>query len=763
MQAEAKAGEIAETFRASGLTPDKWDDFLKSEADVKKYLNIIESSKPKGPTILGHPVIDATSSRGKEITRDLFNMLDRQSGKNVIKTDFGKPFAEEVGSVDGTIKYLKTLEPMDSMKEANKVLKGEGRYKSLSKADRKKIVDDESVTDHIFERNIDPDPEDFAYGGVAGMLGERTGYNEGKTAKKSFIKLIPQYDEKGNLIPVFSKTGKQQIEGAPEGITSDKEVFNLIVGLDIPITEKINILGDIGFSKYRDRIEKDDQELFLMDPASNVNKNIGIGYEDNGLSGSIMYNPDTKYKQFQISKKFNEGGRVPYSKGSSSEVLPADFDELNYDELMHIIKLLQAGEIPQYASGGRIGFSEGRGPKMSRRNFLKIMGGLAALPVVGKLFKFTKPLAKTAKVADLTSVPINNVAGMPAWFKPLVNKVIKEGDDVTKKLATKEREIVHTKKLDEFDEVTVTQDLDTGNVRVEYQGSTNMGEAPIQLDYKAGEMLEGPIKKGQPSKTKSEFSAVESEPEIVNWDGDIEWSGENVVNKVDDLLTDTTKLETYATGKKPNIKKLLKSEQKQKYVNKLHDDQMEQINFIENKHGPGPDPTDFFDEKDLGKDFASGGRVPMWMGGGLGKGKELLRNMVKYFAKESTIGKTPSEYLKISNPKQYKKMLNDLSIYKKYSPGEGIMAPQMIKDMIKKTEVDRQGVIEQLISSARHIKKADESAAAYKKQIVDSMVEKGADKEMAEMFADSMSKAIDIKGTPKITEEGLLELETIYK
>ena len=108
-------------------------------------------------------------------------------------------------------------------------------------------------------------------------------------------------------------------------------------------------------------------------------------------------------------------------------------------------------------------------------------------------------------------------------------------------------------------------------------------------------------------------------------------------------------------------------------------------------------------------------------------------------------------------------MLEDLSIYKKYHPGEGIMAPQMIKEMIKKTEVDRQGVIEQLISSARHIKKADESAAAYKKQIVDSMVEKGADKEMAEMFADSMSKAIDIKGTPKITEEGLLELETIYK
>ena len=45
MQAEAKASEIAEKFRASGLTQDKWDDFLKSEQDVTKYLNIIESTK----------------------------------------------------------------------------------------------------------------------------------------------------------------------------------------------------------------------------------------------------------------------------------------------------------------------------------------------------------------------------------------------------------------------------------------------------------------------------------------------------------------------------------------------------------------------------------------------------------------------------------------------------------------------------------------------------------------------------------------------
>ena len=40
------AGEIAATFQNAGLTPDKWDDVIKSKDDVIKYLNIIESSKP---------------------------------------------------------------------------------------------------------------------------------------------------------------------------------------------------------------------------------------------------------------------------------------------------------------------------------------------------------------------------------------------------------------------------------------------------------------------------------------------------------------------------------------------------------------------------------------------------------------------------------------------------------------------------------------------------------------------------------------------
>ena len=43
-----------------------------SEQEIKYML---EMNKPKGPTIGGHRVIDASSSEGKGITRDFFNMF----------------------------------------------------------------------------------------------------------------------------------------------------------------------------------------------------------------------------------------------------------------------------------------------------------------------------------------------------------------------------------------------------------------------------------------------------------------------------------------------------------------------------------------------------------------------------------------------------------------------------------------------------------------------------------------------------------------
>ena len=527
-------------------------DLDKLSEQEAKYM--LELNKPKEPVVLSNEDAYAFLNR----------FLNQGKKGEVIKGKFNKPSVKEISFVDDVINDINKMETITAMKEVNRVIGKQGRYRDLTKKEIDRIF--KETEDRTAGRLDDIEPEDFAYGGVAGMLGERTGYQEGKTAKKSFIKLIPQYDEKGNLIPVFSKTGKQQIEGAPEGITSDKEVFNLIVGLDIPITEKINILGDIGFSKYRDRIEKDDQELFLMDPASNVNKNIGIGYEDNGLSGSIMYNPDTKYKQFQISKKFNEGGRVPYSKGSSSEVLPPDFDELDHDELMHIIKLLQAGEIPKFADGGRIGFKLG-GIDKARRLFLQAMGAGAAGIGAAKtglfgLLKSSKPVTK-----ELTSVPIKNIEGMPAWFKPLVNKVIKEGTEVS---SGAERVIVHRTKLpNSKTDVHVIQELDTGHIMVDIgKGKHGFADGhlgqPVSLEYRASELIEPTINtktgkvihKGQ--KTKPEFNVEEAEftgghPENIKFE-------ESTINKFGEHGSNFDEVEMFATGKVKKSKPTKKAE-----------------------------------------------------------------------------------------------------------------------------------------------------------------------------------------------------------
>ena len=403
-------------------------------------------------------------------------------------------------------------------------------------------------------------------------------------------------DYKGQPIGAMSGVGETKLgDQWSVGIKGKWPVdFNKLLmrkaeGGRVPLNEGLLVPSEKPSGKEANKILWDKKLNFLKELKGGVGRRDWLNMVSEHLNDGLKQGVISK-KQFNraIMPLFGEAGET------QTRALEKD-DSLSMNEIMNIYGK-DREDYPAYllAGGGRAGFKEGKGPKMSRRGFMKLAAGLATIPIIGKYFKWAKPLAKTAKVADLTSVPIGNAPGMPSWFKPLVNKVIKEGDDVTKKLATKEREIVHTKKLDEFDEVTVYQDLNNGNVRVEYHGSGNMGEAPIQLDYKAGEMLEGPIKKGQPSKTKSEFSAVESEPEIVNWDGDIEWTGENVVNKVDDLLTDTAKLETYATGKNPTIKKLLKSEQKQKYINNLHDDQMEQVNYIENKHGMSAD--DYIDE-----------------------------------------------------------------------------------------------------------------------------------------------------------------------
>ena len=194
--------------------------------------------------------------------------------------------------------------------------------------------------------------------------------------------------------------------------------------------------------------------------------------------------------------------------------------------------------IQEYNNGGRVGYADGpKDPK--RRTVIKGLTALAALPVIGKYFKLAPKAGKIATVA------MEKVSGMPNWFQPFVNKVLKMGDDVTDTAATTEREIV--KRMDIEDAtVDVHYNTVTNDVRVEVVGGKNALNEPLEMQYKAPEVIEETGKK-----TKGEFSAVESKPQAVQIgpdDYDIE-PGENVTDILDDLLSETDYLEGFATGK----------------------------------------------------------------------------------------------------------------------------------------------------------------------------------------------------------------------
>ena len=238
------------------------------------------------------------------------------------------------------------------------------------------------------------------------------------------------------------------------------------------------------------------------------------------------------------------------------------------------------------AYGGRMGFADGP-EDPSKRKFMKIMGGLASLPIVGRFFDVAK---EAAPVLDAIKTEV--VKGKPEWFDLLVNKVIKMGENVTERFATKEREVVHQTNIGDGETVRVYQDLETNSIRVEYEDPNNMGGESIDLVYKK-ELPD----EGNPN-PPANFYATELEPRGIRMgpdDYDIEFDGENYADSVDELMSDTTKLKEFATGQKRTIKEIVESKKKKDKTKAMNESTVEQAEYLESKYGPG-DEGDYFQD-----------------------------------------------------------------------------------------------------------------------------------------------------------------------
>jgi hypothetical protein len=225
----------------------------------------------------------------------------------------------------------------------------------------------------------------------------------------------------------------------------------------------------------------------------------------------------------------------------------------------------------------------------NRREFLKVSGAGGAV-ILAKLLGFGDDFGRVAKVAEKAVVKTPATLGKPEWFDALVNKVILEGDDVTKKLSTVEREIVHSKKLNDDETVTVYQDLNDGNIRVEYDSPTNMGQGTVVMEYKPGvadETTGG-------AKPRDTFETIEPEPQYTGYPGDtdIEMLGESGGPGIDYLESDVSNLKEFATGTKLSKEELEKRAKRINLTTKVTEDNYEAAEFLGGKYGDGPEPPD---------------------------------------------------------------------------------------------------------------------------------------------------------------------------
>ncbi len=105
-----------------------------------------------------------------------------------------------------------------------------------------------------------------------------------------------------------------------------------------------------------------------------------------------------------------------------------------------------------YNQGGRVNFADGpEDPK--KRKFMKIMGGLASIPLLGRFIDIGTIAQKAAPVVAET------IKSVPPYFFRLVEKIKFMGDDVTDIAATSDREVVKS-----YKDFEMRENMSTGEI-----------------------------------------------------------------------------------------------------------------------------------------------------------------------------------------------------------------------------------------------------------------------------------------------------------
>jgi len=334
-------------------------------------------------------------------------------------------------SVTDTITYIKTLEPMDAMKEANSVIGRKGKYKNLTPEESQRIL--KETDDHIFERDIPIDPEDMATGGRAGH------YTGG------IVDVEPSLDDIGHGSDALMARTRLV---SPGNQATTSTGLNYLLAED---NDNMRVPFETGLLVEKDKMQPTLEE-YLKERGE-------IERKENSERLYREYLEDMRRKKvMQQKQEAAEGGRIGFAGGNGVADEDAEKAALGkrvrelMDEGFDMGEAVKKAMSEGYAEGGRIGFSAGGA---GRRAFLKLLasigGGVAAaksgiLSLGGK--EAGKQTAKEIVKSAGSGTP-------PPYFFKLVEKIKTLGDDVTVGSSTTPRT-----KVTKYKNYELTESLD---------------------------------------------------------------------------------------------------------------------------------------------------------------------------------------------------------------------------------------------------------------------------------------------------------------
>ena len=398
---------------------------------------------------------------------------------------------------------LSNLSGIEAQKIASEIIGRKGPFKTISNKGAKEVLGelepiikraDAEVDLGTKLKNFDGDPDAMAQGGIA-----RIGMFKGGKPLRRLL----QY-----LAGTSGKKGSQNLK-------------------DFKISDQMKFFADKqGVSADQNRIDYLEQVLESL-------------YADKKLIQNLEPSAAKMDIENQAAQKFRKD-YIDETQGGRYEGLTSEMIDKSILETETMIKNLKTKNRKLNAMGGRIGFDKGSPPSKGRRNFLKLLGGLASIPVFGKLFKAAKPAAKATKAVEVAS----KTSGVPAYFPKLVEKIQMLGDDVTRTRATKEREIVK-----EYKGYELTEDLDTGKLTVKRDNYTS--EEYLQFEP-AGSYYDETRKKV--IKYPDEYEEVTVKPDYEGKMKDVDYGLDNI----DEIMREVDMIETdykIAPGGKKRDKK----------------------------------------------------------------------------------------------------------------------------------------------------------------------------------------------------------------